>query len=275
MRPTPYLLLAGIFFGFLTNSEAAVQSKPQRVLYLSGVQTLVGYLYKPEGKGPFPSVVFSQAGITHLSNTGTPDPYPALAQIFTRRGYAFFVPGRHAAGQQEQQEEDNSGGKYQKMLENNEKHGANLAAAIMALKTQSFIDETRVVVLADGGGAVATLLAAQEINVNGIILCSPGAQALKHSHTFQNRLMTGVQNAKAPIFLIQVQNDHNLLPTEVLGAELQKKLGANRVKVFPAYGETPGDARRFITEGYTLWQGEIMEFIRQVNDKSLVQKGIN
>src|SRR5262249_45290324 len=57
-----------------------------------GELTLHGFLYKPEGKGTFPGVVFNHG------SEKQPGGQAQLAKFYTRNGYVFFIPHRHGQG---------------------------------------------------------------------------------------------------------------------------------------------------------------------------------
>src|SRR6202167_5410019 len=65
------------------------------VTFPSGDITLHGVVYRPEGKGPFPAVVYnhgSAAGM--ISKTG----FEALGPVFASHGWVFFGPYRRGQG---------------------------------------------------------------------------------------------------------------------------------------------------------------------------------
>jgi dipeptidyl aminopeptidase/acylaminoacyl peptidase len=65
------------------------------VTFQSGDVTLHGVLYKPEGTGPFPAVLYnhgSAAGM--LSN----EAFEAIAPVYLGHGYVFFAPYRRGQG---------------------------------------------------------------------------------------------------------------------------------------------------------------------------------
>src|SRR4051812_49007762 len=101
--------------------------KAQQILYLSGVHTMQGTIYKPKGEGPFAAVVFNQA----TKNSNETEPFSAIAQLFTRQGYVFFVPGKHQLGPDDTEDDSN---KDEKVLQNHEKHAANIKAAVVWLR---------------------------------------------------------------------------------------------------------------------------------------------
>src|SRR6202049_2622247 len=84
-----FLILFSLLFSPLVLSAADIVAFP------SGEITLHGALYRPEGKGPFPAVVYnhgSAAGM--LSKTA----FEALGPVFAGHGWVFFGPYRRGQG---------------------------------------------------------------------------------------------------------------------------------------------------------------------------------
>src|ERR1041384_8277868 len=78
----------------LTAAVAAPQGAPfnkQRVTYVNDGLTLVGYVYKPNGAGPFPTVVWNHGS---EKNPGGGPQYDSVAAIFVPAGYAVMAPMR-------------------------------------------------------------------------------------------------------------------------------------------------------------------------------------
>src|SRR5258708_15149287 len=66
-----------------------------RVTFNSGDLTLVGYLYKPDGNGPFPGIIWNHGS---EQSPGTGPEFDAVATIFGPAGYVVFAPVRRGRG---------------------------------------------------------------------------------------------------------------------------------------------------------------------------------
>src|SRR5262245_20561445 len=79
----------------LSTAHGASQESPrfnkQRVTFKSGGLTLVGYLFKPEGRGPFPAVLWNHGS---EQNPGGGPQFNTVASIFVPAGYVVFAPMR-------------------------------------------------------------------------------------------------------------------------------------------------------------------------------------
>jgi len=65
------------------------------VAYSSGGPILKGLLYKPEGEGPFPVMIFNHGSAPGMWNNKA---FEQIAPRFTNRGWVFFAPYRRGQG---------------------------------------------------------------------------------------------------------------------------------------------------------------------------------
>src|SRR5262249_18356129 len=63
----------------------------QSVKFKSGQLTLVGVVYKPDGPGPFPTVIWNHGS---EKTPGRSRQFDAVADIFVPAGYVVFAPSR-------------------------------------------------------------------------------------------------------------------------------------------------------------------------------------
>src|SRR6266571_24779 len=76
-----------------TLSTAAVA--PETVSFQSGTITLHGLLYKPEGAGPFPAVLYNHGSAPGMLSN---EAFEAIAPVYVSRGWVFFAPYRRGQG---------------------------------------------------------------------------------------------------------------------------------------------------------------------------------
>ena len=67
-------------------------TQPEEVTFPSGKLELHGFLYRPQGNGPFPAILYNHG------SEQNPGWKPALGEFFSSRGYVFFVPHRRGHG---------------------------------------------------------------------------------------------------------------------------------------------------------------------------------
>src|SRR3977135_445126 len=72
-----------------------VLSAADTIAFHSGDFTLQGVLYKPEGTGPFPAVVYNHGSAAGMLSK---EAFDALGPVFVQRGWGFFGPYRRGQG---------------------------------------------------------------------------------------------------------------------------------------------------------------------------------
>ena len=72
-----------------------------------------------------------------------------------------------------------------------------------------------------------------------------------------------VRNAKAPIFFFQAANDFDLSPSKTLSAEMSEVGKTYKLKIYPAYGDSPGDGHTFGYFGSDVWAEDVFGFLNQ------------
>jgi dienelactone hydrolase len=222
----------------------------ERVTFKSGDLTLVGYIYKPGGAGPFPSLI---------SNHGSDkDPYAGnvldvTAMRFVEAGYVLFVPLRRGHGEspgpyikdQLQQERKAKGDAAADQLQVQILEGPELddqLAGLAYLKSLSYVDKNRLGVIGCSAGGTQTLLAAERNpGYKAAVAMSPGAEDWGANPAFQQRLIKAVSGINIPVFLIHPAKDVSLLPGQTLAKEFERLGKPYELKIYP---DTVGTAQQ-------------------------------
>ena len=86
----------GLVMLLIATFPACAQDAPpanaRLVSFPSPDGTLYGFFYVPEGKGPFPAVLWNHGSEPH------PGWQPHLASFYNAHGLVFFIPHRHGQG---------------------------------------------------------------------------------------------------------------------------------------------------------------------------------
>jgi carboxymethylenebutenolidase len=269
-------LLVIATLGVATSSRA--QQPPfnkQRVTYANGALTLVGYIYKPNGPGPFPTVVWNHGS---EPNPGGGPQYDSVAAIFVPAGYAVVAPMRRG--------HSDSQGKYiqDTIRATNQRSGEAAAERLMVelmgseqlsdqlaglayAKTLAFVDTNKLVVAGCSYGGIETLLAAERgAGFKAAMPISPAALSWRGHQVLQNRLIEAVRRIQTPVLLIQPPKDASLEPARVLGTEA-KRLGKKSftAKVYPP--TMPDDQQVHCfggAKGMHNWAKEALDFFSGV-----------
>jgi dipeptidyl aminopeptidase/acylaminoacyl peptidase len=76
-------------------STASQAATTEVVVFPSGSITLSGTIYKPEGAGPFPALIYNHGSAGGMLSK---DAFDALGPFFASRGWVFFGPYRRGQG---------------------------------------------------------------------------------------------------------------------------------------------------------------------------------
>jgi dienelactone hydrolase len=259
--------------GFSSSAAQGQLFNKQRVTYQNGALTLVGFLYKPNGPGPFPTVIWNHGS---EPNPGGGPQFDSVAAVFVPAGYAVFAPTRRGHGE--------SQGKYIvdtldvfrpfRMARANElmvhlletEQLDDQFAGIAYAKKLAFVDTSRMVVAGCSFGGIQTLLAAERGGgFKAAMPISPAAQTWESNSLIQKRLITAVDRITMPMLLIQPPKDASLEPAKVLGAEA-KRLGKRvTVHVYPATMPDEQQVHCFGgAKGMHNWAAEAVKFFNGV-----------
>lgn len=246
-----------LFLLFLCSLEVHGEKslEPQTVSFPTGEQKLQGYLWVPEGKGPFAAVVWSYGRNEGLFEQGASSQFSELAKFHVDNNYILFIPDRLRTGQTPRDAHARTPTPLEIALAMNE----HMVAALSWLRQQSFVESTKVLVSGTLTGALQSLLAAQrDATIRGAVIFSPGAAVWDSRPDLRGTLLNTVQSTETPIFLIQPQNDKSLKPTETLGPILTERGGLNRSRIYPPFA---GDIRNFAIDGVEVWGKDVLKFM--------------
>src|SRR6202166_3856592 len=135
-----------VFIVLPAASRAAAQAHPEEVVFPSGGRQLHGFLWKPEGSGPFRAIVWNHG------SEKLPGSQPALANFYTAHSYVFFVPHRRGQGRspgdyiQDQVAQAAPGERARRMVELQQAEVDDVIAGLNYLRSLPFVDPARIVI---------------------------------------------------------------------------------------------------------------------------------
>src|ERR1700722_1263798 len=172
---------------------AMAQSQPTEVVFASGGRQLHGFLWKPEGNGPFRAIVWNHG------SEKLPGSEPALGAFYTAHSYVFFVPHRRGQGRspgeyiQDQVAESRPGERVGRVVELLQSEVDDVVAVFNFLKSQPFVDPGRIAISGCSYGGIETLLAGErDLGVKALVPFAPGAMSWEKNEPLQDRLVRAV-----------------------------------------------------------------------------------
>jgi dienelactone hydrolase len=260
------LLVTATAFSPLSPPRAVAQAPAQEVTFASGGLTLHGFIYRPEGPGPFPTVLWNHG------SEQRPGWLPELGPMFTRAGYVFFVPHRRGQGRspgpyilddlERERRERGAEARSRLLVSLLEQQVEDQVAGLAYLRGLPFVDASRIAVAGCSFGGIQTVLAAErELGLRAAIDFAGGAQTWSGSPDIRERLIRAVRQATIPMLFIQAENDYDLTPSFTLASELQAVGRAAQARIFPPFGRSAQDGHDFCVRGGEVWGPFVLSFL--------------
>lgn len=243
------------FLLFAASLAAAARAAPAtKVTFESGGLTLVGYLYHPDGTGPWPALIWNHGS---EKDPAAGRQFETVAAAFVPAGYLVFAPVRRGHGESEgdyivdrlkftagQLGGDEANRLTVRLLETEQL--ADQLAGLEYVKQLPFVDSERIVVAGCSYGGIETLLGAEKgTGYKAAISISPGALSWDRNDYLKKRLVNAAGRIKIPVMLIQPAKDASLAPSQILGAAAARAGAPFTVKVYPPTGPEKEQAHCF------------------------------
>ena len=242
------------------------------VTFPSGTLQLKAMVWKPDGAGPFPAVLFN-----HGSERNHQKAFEAVGPFFAGAGYVMFAPFRRGHGMSGDQgafigEVLNDVNKREgidarsrmalQLLEAD--HFDDQQAALEYLRKLPYVDAKRVAVAGVSFGGIQTMLMAERGgDVRAAVNFSGAALNWERSPLIRERMLEAGRRAKIPVYLIQAENDQSTGPSKDIAAEMLRLGLPHRMKIYPPFGKTVSDGHSFGYYGADIWGQEVLAFLRE------------
>lgn len=248
-------------------------SDEEVITFPSGELTLHGALYKPDGAGPFPAVLYNHGSAPGMLSKQA---FDALGPVFAKNGWVFFGPYRRGQGLSA------SAGKFigheiaaateagglpsgaatmVRLLETD--HLDDQLAALTWLRTQKFVTADHIAVAGNSFGGIEAVLGAEHASYCAAIDSAGGAQSWAQAPELQSLMTRSVRNSRAPIFFFQAENDYDLSPSRVLASAMKDSGKEFAFKIYPAFGASVQDGHTFGYFGSSVWGHDVFRFLNK------------
>jgi len=253
--------------------STAASPAAQTVAFPNGDLELHGLLYKPEGAGPFPAVLYNHGSAAGLLNNQA---FDAIAPIFVERGWAFFAPYRRGQGLSE------AAGPYivdeiaaarrrgglaeadrtaTRLLSTD--HLSDQLAALAWLRAQPDIRPDAIAAMGNSFGGIETVLGAARAQYCAAVDASGGAETWGGAPALRDLLTQAAEAAPTPMLFFQAENDFSLAPSRTLFATRQHSGLPSELRIYPAFGGSHRDGHSFPYRGVSVWSADVLGFLEQ------------
>jgi dienelactone hydrolase len=278
MRDRATVLLAVLFCvaAAAAHGQSESESAYSEVFYQSGNLRIQAYLYKPDGDGPFPVVIYNHGSRDGLERASVPFQY--VGKMLTRAGYAVLVPERRGYGKSDGlmwwQEVGND---QSRLITRLQAETGDVLAAIDYLRTVPFADTSRMGVMGWSFGGIVTMLAVSRSTAFLVAVDQAGgALAWDGNAHLRSVLMAAAEKSATPTLFMVAKNDRTTLSVVTLAQLLEKRGVPHRLVVYEPFTPTqgtrvaaPGHAV-FSAQGASVWERDVVQFLgRYLSAKAL------
>ena len=245
----------------------------------NGPVTLHALIWRPQGRGPFPAILFNHgSGRTpeDLERLGHYEQQAyLLGPMFARHGYVFMFLFRRGVGLSSDQgknavdlmniESAAQGQEARNALQLQLLEGREMSDALAGLaflRALPKVDAHDVAVIGHSfGGSLTLLMAEREPNLRAVVIFSGSGYSWDRSPELRARLLAAVQHIGMPVFFIHAANDYSVASGKALDAKLQQLGKPHLLKIYPPIGQTPDDGHAFPFLGVKIWEPDVFAFL--------------
>ena len=248
---------------------------PDTVVVQSGTLRLRGLLWRPNGPGPFPAVLFNHgSGLTTEELTMGKGP-ESIGPLFPRHGYVLLFLFRRGSGLSQNQGSrpgnalDSAlagGGPTARnrlqlaMLESEQVPDA--LAGLAYLRSRPDVDARRLAVVGHSfGGSVTLLVAERDSTLRAVVDFSGAALSWGLSAELRARLLAAVRATTAPVLFIHPANDYGVESGPALSAEMTRLGKTALLKIYAAYGSSAREGHNFLFLDPSIWEQDVFAFL--------------
>jgi len=255
---------------------------PDTVVVQSGGLRLHALLWRPQGKGPFPAVLFNHGSSPDSANSanGRRDARnreqgaAALGPIFARHGYVFLFLFRRGAGLSAGQGSYSGDLRAAELAANGQEAHDRLQmrllvgdemsdalAGLAYLRSRPDVDPRRIAVAGHSFGGSLTLLIAEHDSTLRAAIDFASAAGSWRSAALRARLGAAVSQTKIPVFFIHASNDYSIEPGQSLAADMARLAKPHRLRIYPAFGQTPEEGHSIVYLSTATWEADVFTFL--------------
>jgi len=267
------------FSSLLPGGEAWAQSSGKQqsyetVFYPSGKLKIEAYLFKPDGPGPFPVVVYNHG--SRAGHEREERPFAYVGEILVRSGYVVVVPERRGYGKSDGPTFGQTVGKDRgpRFVACVQEETDDVLAAVEFIKTLPNADMKRLGVMGWSFGGIVSVFAASRSSAFRAVVDQAGAALTwDHSPAMQEALKKAARKIQIPLLGMVAENDRTTESVKAVVREAEASGAATKLIVYPAF--TPQDAAGvapghmiFGRDGWRFWEADVKEFLaKYLNDR--------
>src|SRR6266849_1991744 len=246
----------------------AEQRHYETVFYPSGKLKIEAYVYKPEGAGPFPVVVYNHG--SRVEHDREEVPFIYVGSMLMASGYVVVVPERRGYGKSDGQTFGQAVGEDRgpRFVRRVQEETDDVLAAVEYVKTLPYVDSTRMGVMGWSFGGITSVFAASRSEVFRVVIDQAGAALTwDRSPEMQKALKEAAGRVRVPLLGMVAENDRTTESVKAVVRQAEQHGMAAKLIVYPAFtprenaGAVAPGHMLFGREGWRIWEADVREFL--------------
>ncbi|HYL86228.1 MAG TPA: dienelactone hydrolase family protein [Candidatus Angelobacter sp.] len=243
------------------------QQSYETLFYSSGKLKIEAYVYKPEGAGPFPVVIYNHG--SRAGHDREERPFAYVGEMLAGAGYVAVVPERRGYGKSDGPTFGETIGEDRgpRFVARVQEETDDVLAAVEFVKTLPYADTTRMGVMGwSFGGIVSVFAASRSTAFRAVVDQAGAALTWDHSPAMQDALREAARNIRIPLLGMVAENDRTTDSVKAVVHEAEKHGASAKLIVYKAFkpresgGVAPGHMI-FGKEGWQIWEADVKEFL--------------
>jgi dienelactone hydrolase len=261
------LLLAASLLLAAASAFGQAKAEYTGVFYLSGTLRIEAYLYKPEGDGPFPVVIYNHGSRDGRERMSVPFQY--VGSMLTKAGYVVLVPERRGYGKSDgvpwRKETQNDPSRLVPRLQ---AETDDVLASIDYLRTLPFADTKRMGIMGWSFGGIVTMFASSRGNAFlAAVDQAGGSLSWDFNPPVRAALTAAASKSTTPTLFMVAKNDRTTASITTLSGIFEKRGVVHRMMIYePFTPSTEGEAAApghliFSSQGASIWENDVVQFL--------------
>lgn len=268
MRLLVAVLVSGVLCLVTATAHSQSPNKYTELLYPSGGLRIQAYLYKPDGDGPFPVVIYNHGSRVGRERDSLPFEY--IGALLSHARYTVLVPERRGYGRSDGLTWPEAvGNDKRRFVARLHEETDDVLAAVDYLRTLPFVDPKRIGIMGWSFGGIVTMFAVSRSPTFAVAINQAGAALTWNGNAeVRSALIAAAEKVTTPTLLLVAENDRTTASITTLGEIFKKRGVAHQMVIYGPFlpqpqtfaSGTPGH-QLFSAQGVNVWQGDVLEFL--------------
>ena len=267
-----FIVWVAVFIVLQGGRSASAQTDTKQptyetAFYPSGKLKIEAYVFKPEGVGPFPVVIYN-----HGSRPGHEREERAFAyvgEMLAHTGYIVVAPERRGYGKSDGPTFGETVGEDRgpRFVARVQEETDDMLAVVDFVKALPYADANRIGVMGWSFGGIISVFAASRSSAFRAVVDQAGAALTwDHSPAMQVALKEAAGRIRIPLLGMVAKNDRTTESVKAVVHEAEAHGSTAKLIVYPAFrpqdaaGVAPGHMI-FGREGWKIWEPDVKEFL--------------